>query len=194
MTQERGYSFLELLFAVSLCATLGGIAVPPLLTALNHHRTAGAARYLGIRVQRARMEAISRSSNVALHFVQSAAGYSYATYVDGNGDGVRSADIASGVDPRVSAIERLADNFAGVQLGVLPNLPSVDPGGAPPAGDPIKLGTSNLLSYSPSGTSSSGSLYVRGPGQIQYVIRILGDTGRTRLLRFDPRLRQWVPR
>ena len=190
---ERGHSLLELLFVLSAMATLGGVAVPPLLTALDEYRTAGAARYVSARIQRTRMEAVNRSASVALQFVESGTGHSYGMYVDGNGDGVRTGDIASAVDLRIGAVERLQDNFPGVAFGVLPGLPPVEPGSPAPGFDPIKLGAGNLLSYSATGTSSSGSVYIRGRGQSQYVIRILGDTGRTRMLRFDPRGRQWKP-
>jgi prepilin-type N-terminal cleavage/methylation domain-containing protein len=192
--EDRGYSLLELLFVVSLSATLSGIALPQMLAALDDYRTAGAVRYMAGRIQRARMEAVGRSTHVAIRFSPSGSSYAYTTYADGNGDGVRTQDIAAGVDSALAATERLADNFRGVDFAVLPDLPPAEAGSAPPGTDPIKLGASNLLSYSPTGTSSSGSVYIKGHGKSQYVIRILGDTGRTRILWFDPRSRQWRPR
>ena len=120
-------------------------------------------------------------------------GYSYATYVDGNGDGVRTADISNAVDRPLGAVEQLGDVFPGVDFGALPGLPSVDPGGTPPGSDPIRLGASDILSFSAMGTSSSGSVYIRGRGAAQYVIRVFGETGRTRILRFDVSTRQWKP-
>jgi hypothetical protein len=186
-----GYSLIELLFVMSAAAAAGGIAVPPLMAALDDYRTAGAVRYISTRIQRTRMEAVSRSTNTAMQFVQAGTGYSYGVYVDGNGDGVRTPDIQRGIDRRLGAIEHVPDNYDGVDFGVLPGLPPVDPGSPAPGTDPIKLGSSNLLSYSAIGTSSSGSVYVLGHSKAQYVIRILGDTGRVRVLKFDPRSRQW---
>jgi hypothetical protein len=121
------------------------------------------------------------------------AGFSYTTYVDGNGDGVKTHDIGLSIDWPLSPAERLSDNFAGIDFGVLPGLPPVDSGSAPPGTDPIKLGTSNLLSFSPMGTSSTGSLYIRGRGTAQYVIRVMGETGRVHVLKFNARTRQWKP-
>jgi len=187
---KTGYSLIELLFVLSTAATLGAIAVPPFLAAIDEYRTAGAVRYVSTRIQRTRMEAVSRSTNAAMQFVQAGTGYSFGIYVDGNGDGVRTADIGNGVDVRLGAIERVPDNYPGVDFGLLPALPPVDPGGPPPGTDPIKLGSSTLLSYSSIGTSSAGSVYIRGR-KVQYVIRILGDTGRTRVLKFDRRDRLW---
>ena len=191
--KATGYSLLEVIFVVAALMTAAGSVVPSLLTTLDHYRTAGAARYVAARIHRVRMEAIGRSTHVALQFVHGTAGYSYGVYADGNGDGVRSQDISDGVDTRLSMVEPLMDNFAGVNFDVLPDLPPVDPGAQPPGTDPIKLGTSNLLSYSASGTSSSGSVYILGRRKAQYVVRVLGDTGRARVLRFDARSRQWKP-
>lgn len=189
----RGYSLLELVFATSLSATAAAAAVPQILTTLDEYRAAGAARYLAARMQRTRMEAIVRASEVAMQIVQDANGYTFAVYVDGNGNGVRSRDIQRGVDAKLGATERLQDQFRGVDFGALPGLPSVDPGGTPPAADPIRLGSGNLASFSGAGTSSSGSLYIRGGRDIQYVVRIFGETGKVRVLKFDSRAQQWRP-
>ena len=194
MRGKTGYSLIELLFVMSATATASGIAIPPLLTALDEYRTAGAVRYISTRMQRTRMEAVKRSANVAMQFVQVGVGFSYGTYIDGNGDGVRTEDIKNGIDRPLGTIERVPDNFSGVDFGVLPGLPAVESGTPPPGTDPIRLGSSNLLSYSPTGSSSSGSVYIVGRSKAQYVIRVMGDTGRTRVLRFDARTRQWKPR
>jgi prepilin-type N-terminal cleavage/methylation domain-containing protein len=190
---EQGYSLLELLFVIGILASIAGIGVPQLVSAMDDHRTAGAAHYLSTRIQRARIEAVTRSTSVALQFVDGAAGYSFGVFADGNGDGVRTQDIIDAIDVQLHTAERLADTFDGVDLGLLPGLPANEAGGAVPGTDPVKLGASNLLSYSPHGTCTSGSLYLRGRGQTQYVVRIFGDTGRTRVLKFNPRSRQWLP-
>jgi len=187
---NTGYSLIELLFVLSTVATVGAIAVPPLFAAIDEYRTAGAVRYISTRIQRTRMEAASRSTNVAMLFARERAGYSFGIYADGNGDGVRTPDIKDGVDGPLGAISHVSDNYPGVDFGLLPSLPPVEASDPPPGIDPIKLGSSNLLSYSSTGTSSSGSLYIKG-SKVQYVIRILGDTGRTRVLKFDRRSNQW---
>ena len=76
---------------------------------------------------------------------------------------------------------------------MLPGLPSVEPGGEPPGVDPVKLGAANILTFTPAGTSSSGSLYILGRKGTQYVIRIFGASGKTRVLKFDRRVRHWKP-
>ena len=139
------------------------------------------------------MEAVARSAEVALIFSDTGGGYEFGTYVDGNRNGVLTRDIQRGIDPPIGGPERLADNFPGVDVGVLPGLPAVDAGGTPPGSDPLKLGVSNILAFSPVGTSSSGSIYVLGRRRNQFVIRIYGETGKTRVLKFNRSVNQWVP-
>jgi len=173
--------------------TLGGIAVPSLRYATDSLRAAAAARYIATRLQRARMEAVTRSADVAVRFAASTAGYSFAVYVDGNRNGVLASDIDHGVDWRLGPVERLRDNFGSVDFGTLPGLPAIDSGGTPPGSDPIRLGSSGSATFAPLGTSSTGTLYVNGRGNQQLAIRIYGETGKTRILKFDVRSRRWNP-
>lgn len=191
--RDAGFSLVELLVVSALIAAAGAMAVPSLLAAIDDDRAAGAARYMAARLQRARVEALGRSTRVALRFSPAADGYGYATYIDGNGDGVRSQDIAEGIDTQIGAMEQLPDQFTGVDFGLLPGLPPVDPGGPAPGTDPIKLGSSNMVSFSASGTSSFGSIFIRGRESAQYVVRVFGDTARIRVLKFDGPTRRWVP-
>jgi type II secretory pathway pseudopilin PulG len=187
-----GYSLLELLFATGLMTTLAGMALPVMLAGLDEARTLGGVRYVSARLQRARMDAVARSANTAVRFVRTGASYAFGVYVDGNGDGVRTFDIQRGVDTAMLPDERLPDQFPGVEFGTLPNLPPVDSSTSAPGVDPIKLGSSDMLAFTPLGTSSSGSLYVLGPRRVQFVIRVFGATGKVRILRFDARSGQWV--
>jgi type II secretory pathway pseudopilin PulG len=186
-----GFSLLELMGAMALSLTLAAAAIPEYLTALDDVRASGAVHHIAARLQRARMEAVMRSATVGMQFVQTANGYSYATYADGNRNGVLTRDIQRGVDRLVIATERLPEQFTGVEFGAIPGLPPVDPGGTPPGTDPIRLGAGNIASFSALGTSSSGTVYIRSGRDVQYAVRIFGETGRTRMLKFDPRTRQW---
>jgi len=189
----RGYSLIELLFVLGVSSTLSAVAIPQLLAGIDEARTAGAAQYVSTRFQRARMEAVLRSSSVAVQFTLDATGYCYAVYVDGNGNGVLSRDIQRGVDRRIGAVERIAEQFAGVDFGTISGLPPIDAGGTPPGTDPIRLGSGNSASFAATGTSTSGTVYIRGRGGAQYAVRIFGDTGKTRRLKFDRAIRQWKP-
>jgi hypothetical protein len=126
-----------------------------------------------------------------MRFTKSGASYTYGIYVDGNGDGVRSADIDRGVDRPIQRDEQLMDQFPGVEFGTLPELPAVDASGPPPGDDPIRLGAGDMAVFTPSGTSTPGSLYILGRNRTQYVIRMFGETGKTRILKFNVRSRLW---
>jgi hypothetical protein len=148
---------------------------------------------MATRLQQVKMEAIARSANVGLRFLHEANGYSFTAYVDGNGNGIRGADIQGGVDKPIRQAERLRDLFSGVDFGAAADVPPVDSGGAAPGDDPVRIGAAKILTFTALGTSSTGSLYVRSPRGAQYVVRIFGETGKTRMLRFDPRQRKWKP-
>ena len=190
-TECRGYSLLELMAAMALSATLSAAALPEYLVAVDDVRASGAAYHISGRLQRARMEAVMRSATVGVQFTQTSAGYSYAVYLDGNRNGVLTRDIQRGIDRLIAAAERLPDQFTGVEFGAVPGLPPVDSGGTPPGADPIRLGSGNIASFSALGTSSSGTVYIRSRRDAQYAVRLYGETGKTRMLKFEPRTGQW---
>jgi hypothetical protein len=191
LLEGYGYSLVELMMVITVGVTVSGAAVPEFLITLDDTRASGAMYHISGRLQRARMEAVTRSAMVGVKFTQSTAGYSYAVYRDGNRNGVLARDIQNGIDPLIVPAERLPDQFPGVEFGAIPGLPPVDPGGTPPGTDPIRLGSADMASFSAAGTSSSGTVYIRSRRGAQYAVRIFGETGKTRMLKFDARTRQW---
>jgi type II secretory pathway pseudopilin PulG len=189
-----GYSLLELTMVMGLGATLTAAAVPQYLSGLDDVRAKAAAHHLAGRLQNARMEAVKRSAMVGVQFIQTDNGtYSYAMYLDGNRNGVLTREIQKGVDTLIATAERLPEQFPGVDMGALPGLPPVDPGGTAPDGDPVRLGSGNIASFSAVGTATSGTIYIRGRRDVQYAVRIFGETGKARMLKFDSRSRRWKP-
>ena len=187
----HGYSLLELVFALGLIVTLTGVTTAKVLAGLDDFRTAGAVRYVSGRIQRARMDAVSRNVNTGMRVVRAGSSYGFGIYADGNGDGVRTRDIQDGIDKPIQQEERLADQFPGVDFGALPGLPAPDASGTAPGSDPIRLGVSDMAAFTPLGASTPGSLYILGPRGAQYVIRIFGETGKTRILKFNSRTWLW---
>jgi hypothetical protein len=106
---------------------------------------------------------------------------------------VRTRDIQRGTDVQILPLERLPLSFRGVDFGVLPGVPPIEAGDVAPGGDPIKIGSTGILTFTPLGTSSSGTLYVLGRSESQYAVRVLGATGRIRALKYDSRARRWSP-
>lgn len=188
---NRGYSLLEALMVISITVVVSGAAIPLGYNGIDRTRAAGAARYVAGRMATARLEAVRRSANVAIRLVDQADGYWFRTYVDGNGNGVLTADIARGVDVPVTVDERLDHHFSGVAFGILPNVTGLDPGQPFNTHDPVQIGNSTLLSFSPTGTSTSGTLFIRGVRGTQFAVRVLGATVRTRIFEFNFGERAW---
>lgn len=186
-----GFTVLELLFTVAIAGTLAAIAVPHSLRTLDDFRTRSAARYLAQRLGDARLSAIKRSTALGLRFQPSPPDYRFSTVVDGNRNGLRTADIASGIDRTLTEPELLAANFPGVGFGIVEGVPDAD-GRSAGSTDGVRVGVSRLLTMNANGTSSSGTVYVRGRDRSQYAVRVLGATGRVRVLKYDHVRQRWI--
>jgi type II secretory pathway pseudopilin PulG len=189
---ERGLTLLELLFVIAIGVTLTAVAVPLLGSGLDSLKTMSAARYLEGRIMLARMEAIRRSRAVALRFQPFDGDYLYAAYSDGNRNGVRTADIVHGIDEPLGAAERLSDKYGGVRLELMAGVPEIA-GSDAGTRDGLRIGAARILSMNPDGTSSSGTIYVRGR-HTQYAVRVFGVTGRTRVLQYRSGEAAWISR
>ena len=163
---------------------LAGIAVSPLLAGLDRARGTAAARYVAQQCGAARFQAVARSAVVALRFRERGGEYEIEMFLDGNRNGVRTEEINRQIDALIKPAERLSHLFPGVRIGVAPELRI--------GKDPVTFGPSGLVSFSPLGTASSGSIYVLGKDRTQFAVRVLGATARTRLQRYDPIRGIWV--
>ncbi len=191
MPRESGLTLLELLFTVAILVTILAIGLPATADAVDAHRTASAARYLAGRVHLARMEAVKRTTSVGLKFEEAGEDYAFTTYVDGNGNGIRTRDIQLGTDTMLMPRERLADNFGSVRFGLMPGVPDADGDADNADGDGVRIGSARLLTLGPNGTATSGTLYVHGR-RLQFAVRVFGVTGRARVLRYDAAARKWT--
>jgi type II secretory pathway pseudopilin PulG len=186
-----GSTVLEILFVVSVMATLAGIAVPAASSTVDHLRATSAARYVAGRIATARLEAIRRSTTVALRFDPAGGDYTFATFIDGNGNGLRATDVSRGVDRPSGRAERLDEHFAGTAFGLLPGVPDMD--GSTATSDGVRIGSTSFLSLAPDGSATSGTVYVHSR-RGQYAVRILGATGRVRVFRYDAGRGTWISR
>jgi hypothetical protein len=157
----------------------------------QHNAARAAARFVAARLQQARVEALRRNSTVAVRFDPDDVDR-FAVYVDGDRDGVLQSDIANGTDPSIAADARLSDYTGEVTLRINQDVVEPETGLAIARGsDPLRIGASTLVSFSPLGSATSGTLYLAAPAGPQMAIRILGATSRMRVLRYDAGDRQW---
>jgi hypothetical protein len=134
---------------------------------------------------------VKRSTFVGVQFVLKPDGYWFRTYADGNHNGVLARDITRGVDPPIDVEQRLDRQFHGVTFGICAGVPPVVAGDPFNTDDPIQTGQSSVMSFNPNGSSTSGSLYIRGECPNQYAVRVLGVTARARVFHFDAADRIW---
>ncbi len=192
MTDARGAAFLDVLVASALAITMTAMAVPVIGGSLDRERTIIGVQYLAGQLQRARLESLKQARSVAVRLELVDGRARLQLFADGNGNGVLQRDIDQGLDPPLAPPEYLDDRSRDVSLRINQRIVEVSGAGQlDPGDDPLRIGNTALLAFSPLGGATSGTLFVaahRGP---QMAIRVFGGTGRVRVLLFDAQARQW---
>jgi Tfp pilus assembly protein FimT len=192
--ETTGAALIDIIVAVALCGLMAAIAVPVVGGTLERERTIVGAQYLAGHLQRARLESLKRARSVAVRLEVIGDRTQLRLFADGNGNGVLQRDIDRGIDPPLTRAEWLDDQARDISLRVNQAITDVSGSSAlEPGDDPLRIGNTALLTFSPIGSATSGTLYVaahRGP---QMAIRVFGATGRVRVLMFDAQTRQWHP-
>jgi prepilin-type N-terminal cleavage/methylation domain-containing protein len=186
---DQGLTIVEVLVVAAIVAVVAGISVPVTAAAIDAGRARQAASFMATRFRLARQLAVNASVNVGIVFDLFGGEWTFRVCRDGSNDGVHRADIANGDDPCTDGPYRMSELFPGVDVAIDPTLRG--PSGEAPNPDPVRFGRSDLASFSPSGTCTAGSLYLRSRGQVQYAVRLAGVTGRTRVLRYDAASQTW---
>lgn len=190
----EGFTLPELLLALALLGFLITATAPALGAALARSRAQAAAREMVFTMARLRGEAIAAHHAVGLRIVATGGARRFTPYADGDGDGILTADIAAGVDPPLGPARDLPSRYEGVDFGLLDAaVPAPPPGGAPllPGSDPVRFGVSDIITFTPSGTASSGTLYVSDGRDTIYAVVLYGRTGRIRTYRYDRASGAW---
>ncbi len=180
--RERGFSLFELLVVVLVVGVMASVALPHLKAYAAEAHLLGAGQAFVGEFRRARSIAVKRNVQTAIRFERRDGLDYYSTYLDGNHNGVRSSDIADGIDPRIAGPLRLDANARGVRVGINAGVPAPPPDhGVLPTTDPIQFGSANMLSFSPLGTASPGTLYLAGE-TLQAAVRVTPGSSRVRLM------------
>ena len=183
-----GTSLIEVILALGIVSLTAAMSAPVLAGAADAGRAREAAQFLAAQCRSARMEAVARNTTASLVFDLISARWRFRRCIDGNGNGMRRAEITTGRDTCVASTE-VGELFSGVRVDVATGLPDPD-GGASTSGA-VRFGSSDIASFSPAGTASAGTVYVRSDRGAQYAIRVAGTTGRVRVLLFDATSRSW---
>ena len=193
LSPARGLTSLEL---VVVLAALGAL-VTATATGAFQLQSALAVRSAAAEVSaafvRARAHALTKGLTVALKFRRDGGRWEWALYRDGNGNGVRNAEIVSGVDRSLGLA--IVWPRSDVRPGILRGTPVPDPG-SPGSwldrlDDPIRFGISDLCSFSPLGESSPGSVYLWDGRDRMAVVRVFGRSAKVRTLFHHRGERTW---
>lgn len=188
VTRDRGASLIEVLIVLVIVAVMAGMTVPLTATALDANRARQGAAFLAARLRFARVDAVFRAAAVAIAFDQVAGRWTARVCVDGNGNGVRRAEIAA-IDQCVDGPYDVESMFPGARVAVDASIRGPD--GEPGSSDAVRFGRSDLASCSPTGGCTAGSVFVRSSKGDQYVVRVASVAGRTRVLHYDRVARVW---
>jgi prepilin-type N-terminal cleavage/methylation domain-containing protein len=181
---KTGYGLVEMMVAMTILTIVAAFALPRGWDLVKEYRLRGAAYYFRGLVREVRAQAAAKSLYTGIVFDEVDGEPELSIHIDGNHNGIRRADVQSGIDPRIRGPWRLGDQFPGVHYGSPPS-------GGGPSFPPLRIGRGRILSFSPIGTSTSGTLFLSNDQGFQYAVIILGASGRVRLARY--RGGQWEP-
>jgi competence protein ComEA len=197
LQRANGYQLVELVVALAMLAMTALLVVPPVLSMSAAVRVDLAAHELAAALYEARALARTRSTYVGLKLRTQGGHVTFACYADGNNNGVRTAEIDRGVDRRLTPVRLFAYFGPHVSLGFPPGRAPRDPDEPrrrlDRLDDPIRFNGSDIASFGPLGTSTPGSFYVTDGRRQLVAVRVLGMTGRVRILRWDPDADAWRP-
>lgn len=186
---DAGATLLEMVLVLAVIVLVTCLASPVTASFLDAEKARQAAGFVATRFRHARQHAVAGAASVGIVFDTAGGRTTFRMCVDGNGNGIRRAEIETGQDDCRDGPHDIAVMFQGVRIAVDPSLR--DPDGETGSADAVRFGRSEIASFSSAGTCTAGSLFLRTAGGIQFVVRVAGVTGRTRILRYEPATRTW---
>jgi prepilin-type N-terminal cleavage/methylation domain-containing protein len=195
VTASKGFTLAELLAVLAIVAMAVAVALPAAAMLRDGGRAAAGARTMATMLSAQRWKSVAGHRTRGLQFRKVGGAWSWREVADGNGNGLRTAEIGR-ADPVLSGDDALERRIASVTLGIPPGGPYPE---APPGtdwlregDDPVRFGRSDLVSFSPVGSSSSGTLYVTDGRRELFAVVLFGPTVRLRVWRYVPQERRWT--
>jgi len=193
---SKGFTLAETLVALAIVGIAVAVALPAAASLRDAGRAAAGARRMATLLSQLRWKSVAERRTQGFQFRRGSNGWTWREVADGNGNGLRTADINRGVDPVLRPDRRLEDEIEHVTLGFPPGgtYPEAPPGTQVlgPGDDPVRFGVSGLVSFGPLGSASSGTLYVTDGRGALYAVVQFGPTARLRVWRFLPEERRWT--
>lgn len=196
MKSMAGVSLVEVLVVLGLVSIGLLVAVPALAQLRDAGRAGAGARHMAGAFQEQRWKSVAQHKTRGFLFERIGSGWAWLEVEDGNGNGLRTSEVRRGTDRTLAGPNRLESLVERVTLGFPPGgpYPEVPPGTGTLSStdDPIQFGRSDLVSFSPVGNSSSGTLYVTDGKEALYGVVLFGPSVRVRVWRYIPRERRWA--
>jgi type II secretory pathway pseudopilin PulG len=193
---SKGFTLAELLGVLAIVAMTVAVALPAAAMLRDGGRAAAGARTMATILSAQRWKSVAGHRVRGLQFRKVGTSWSWREVADGNGNGLRSAEITRGIDPVLTPDDALERQVPDVKLGFPPGGPYPE---APPgtetlsAGDdPVRFGRSDLVSFSPFGSASSGTVYVTDGRSGLFAVVLFGPTARLRVWRYRPLEQRWT--
>jgi prepilin-type N-terminal cleavage/methylation domain-containing protein len=193
---SKGYTLAELLAVLAILAIAVAVTLPAAAEIRDAGRAAAGARRMATLFSAERWKGVAGGRSIGFQFRSTPSGWTWREVADGNGNGLRTAEITRGVDPVLTEETSLERSVSHVTLGFPPGgpFPEAPPGtGVVRAGDdPVRFGRSTIVSFSPVGSSTSGTLYVTDGQSGLYAVVLFGPTVRLRVWRWDRGEHRWT--
>jgi Tfp pilus assembly protein FimT len=194
LASTKGFALIDVLPALALAALVSATTIPVVAGTLEHERAWLGAHYLAARIAHAQLEALRRGVFVAIRIELGTADAALQMFADGNGNGVLTSDIEDGLDLPIGPADSIGAHARDVSVRL--NQRVLDAGGSTwldSGSDPLRLGPTSLISCSPTGSLTGGTVYVAATRGPQLAVRITGSTGRVRVVGYEPATGQWRP-
>lgn len=195
MKRENGHTLLELLAVITIAVLMISISVPYIAGMVSRGKIRAATREIVALFRGARYEAVSKGTHIGFEFQKKEDGYHFRKFQDGNSNGIRKKDIEEGKEILLDGPRQIKDRYGNIDFSILKGKPVRK---IPPSkgilnnpDDPIKFGKSDIVSFSPSGHSSSGSIYISDEMQNMMAVVIFGPTVRVRVWNYDYANNRW---
>lgn len=192
---QAGFTLVSMIVTLAIFGLVVGISAPNLLGASERMRLRLAAGEVAGAFQIARSYAVRHSANVGVVFEVDGPTVRWTLHRDGDGDGLRSADVERGIDPPAGPGRPLAHLGTSVRFGFPPGRAPRDPGDPrrrlTGLDDPIRFNQSDIASFAPLGTATPGTVYLTDGRHGLAAVRVNGRSGRVRVMLYDAEGDRW---
>lgn len=192
----RGASLFEACVVLALIALVVAVAAPATHETMAQLDLRTAGQDVASLLNAARARAATVRADVGIRFLVSGGDLTCSMYEDGDGDGIRTDDIRSGVDRLIGEPMSMKSRHPGVTFSFAPGYAGKDPSGAAlgDRSDPIRFGRSGICTFTPLGDASPGSIYLSDGRRRQAVVRVTPTTAKISILDVVPGGKGWIKR